>query len=283
MMTATPFAFDELDEPSSDQILAGGLIHGEQHDGNSIKYCAHLRDLASNEPLSKKDAEPEVLFSAEDLAAAIDEARRITASEVETELRAAMAEDLDSRRCDILAAIRDQVELQKSAFEEEIARSANISLQLALALAQAVIPRALQRYPLNDISEALRRTLTQLTAEPSVELRMSPDLVECAKGVLSDLAEDTGFPGEAHVIADPTFSEGDIELRWKGGVMDRRLHHLKDQVSHIVNLWLGDDSQPSPDEAAEATAAPSGTGIEIDRSPPSHALHQQMGEEHHEH
>ena len=278
-MVATPFSFDELGELSSDQVRTDGSAEMEHQDANSIKYCAHLRDFGSEELPSKSEAEPEPLFTADELAAALDEVRRTTAGEVEAELRAAMAEDLDTRRCNVMAAIRDQVEWQKSAFEQEIARSAEISHQLALSLARAVIPRALERYPLNDISDALRNALAQLTAEPSIELRMHPDLVECGQDVLSDLAREAGFTGEADVIADPTFSEGDIELRWKGGTMDRRLLRLQDQASHLVNLWLGKGSPESPDEDGQSVTKPFETDVNIDQSPPSHELQSADGGE----
>lgn len=269
-MVATPFSFNELGEPSSDQVGTDGSAAMEQQEGKCIKFCAHLKDFGSKERPSKKETVPKTLFTAEELAAAVDEARRITATEVEAELRSAMADDLDRRRCDVLAAIRDQVEWHKSTFEQEVTRSADISHQLALSLAQALIPKALERCPLDDISEALKSTLAQLNVEPSIELRMSPDLVECGKDILSDLTRDTGFTGEVNVIADPTLSKGDVDLRWKGGVMDRRLHRLQDQASLLVDLWLADDSSELNDEAAEAVATPSETDIKADKSPSSH-------------
>ena len=278
-MTVTPFSFNELGKPSSNQVGADRSGQMDHQNAEGINYCAHLRDFGFKELPSKKEAEPETLFTAEEMAAAVDEACRTTASEVEAELRAAMAADIDKRRCDILAAIRDQVEWHKSTFEQEVARSADISHQLALSLAQAIIPKALERCPLDDINEALRSALAQLTAEPSIELRICPDLAEFGMDVLSDLARDTGFAGEAKVIADPALGEGDIELRWKGGAMDRRLHRLQDQASNLVNLWLGDDSPASHDEAAEAVVAPSGTDIDIDQSPPPNALQSADGGE----
>jgi len=263
-MATIPFSFAELGERSSDHEGGDVFDQEERRDTEPIKYCSHLKDFSSFEPV-QEEPEPDPLFTAEDLALAVDEARRVTASETEAELRLAMANDIDQRRCNMLATIRDQIEWHKSTFEQELVRSADVSHQLALALVKAVIPKAIEQCPLIDISDVLKSTLARLVEEPSIELRLPSDLADCGENLITDLARDVGLAGEVKVIADPALSDGDMTLRWKGGAIDRRLDRLQDEASHLVNCWLHEGLPASRDDVVETSFVTSESEASVDR------------------
>lgn len=231
MITTTPFPFADLAEPAPDAD-------------------------------ETKDVEPALRFTEEDLAHAVEEARQATAIDVENRLRLAMTNEIEQRRCDLLAAIKEQIERQASAYERELASMAGVSRQLALALANAVMPRAIERYPLIDITDLLKTTLARLVTEPSVELRLPPDLIDEGTELLAELAEDVGFKGELTTVPDPTLALGDVQLRWKGGVIDRCLETLKAEAESLADRWsceplssAGENDMPPGDAASSALDA----------------------------
>ena len=185
-------------------------------------------------------SEPDQLYTEADLARAVEDARRAAALETEAAVCAAMAEDIERRRCDMLAALNDQFELHGKAFDEEIARLAVVSHRLAIALAKAVIPRAIERQPLVDIADVLKATLAGLTAAPAMELRLHPSLVESGEVLIRELVQNTSFAGEITTIPDAALGAGDAELRWKSGAVSRRLSRLQAKALELADHWLAD-------------------------------------------
>jgi len=239
------------------ELVGESLIEdGEDTEGKGARmgaerdtYRSGLIEFRSSGSRPRKKPESERLYTAQDMTRAVDDARRGTALETETAVRQAMANDIEQRRCDLLAAIKGQLEQHRSAFEEELAWLAGASQGLAVALAKAVIPRALERQPLIDITDALKVTLARLTTEPSIELRLSADLVEAGEAFLADLAKESGFTGEITTVADPTLGAGDAELRWQGGAVDRRVDRLQAEVLGLVDHWLQEPPDVTDDEA----------------------------------
>ena len=138
----------------------------------------------------------------------------------------------------MLASIKDQLEQHRLAFEEELTRLATVSFDLAIALAEAVIPRAIERQPLADITDLLKTTITGLVTAPAIELRLHPSQIEDGKVLMADLARDAGFAGEVMTVPDPVLGEGDAELRWKSGAVSRRLSHLQAEALDLAGRWL---------------------------------------------
>ncbi|MGI9416677.1 MAG: hypothetical protein ACR2RA_02440 [Geminicoccaceae bacterium] len=206
-------------------------------------------------------SEPERLYTAEDLAKAVDKARGEAARETETELRCALADDLEHRRVDVTSAIRDQLDRHRSAFDDELGHMAEVSRKLALALGEALIPRALESRPLVDISDALRTTLARLANEPSIELRLPPDLIESGGALFADIAQETGFAGAITTVADASLGRGDAELRWSGGAVERRMERLQVEARGLVERWL--PGVPETDEQPDDAPASSSTGPQI--------------------
>ncbi len=213
-----------------------------------------------------EDVQSELLYTAEDLAEAVDEARRIASSETEVALRQAFANDIDQRRCELIAAMRDQLEQQKAAFDDILGAYALISQRLAAALAKAVIPRALERSPLSDISEILRATLARLAAEPAIEVRFSPAEADLGEAILADIARDAGLSAEVKSIADPVVIDGGVEIRWRGGVVDHGWQVLYAEALSMIDHWLGEDPGSAGVDVQMTGAARSDADLSFDDS-----------------
>ncbi|MEM8949768.1 MAG: FliH/SctL family protein [Pseudomonadota bacterium] len=201
--------------------------------------------------------EPERLYTAEDLDRAVEDARRAAAAETEAELRASMAKDIEQRRCETLSAIKAQLEQKEAAFEEELAHMSVVSQGIALALAEAVIPKAMKKQPLADITDALKATLQGLVSVPAIELRLHPSALEFAEPLLAEVTKDAGFAGDLITLADPDLGEGDAELRWQSGVLSRRLKCLQSEALKLADCWLELPLENEGDEAGSASSTSS--------------------------
>ena len=130
----------------------------------------------------------------------------------------------------------------------------SISQGIAVALAEAVIPKAIARQPLADITDALRATLQGLVPVPAIELRLHPAAVEFAEALLADVSKDAGFTGELITIADSDLGEGDFELRWQGGMLSRRLECLQAEAMKLADHWLELASEDAGDNACASSS-----------------------------
>ncbi|NJO36460.1 MAG: hypothetical protein HC871_01160 [Rhizobiales bacterium] len=171
-------------------------------------------------------------------------------------MRTALANDIERQRCELLSSLRDQIERHKSAFDAELNRSTQISFRLALAVARAVIPKAIEKQPLVDICELLKAALTRLAKEPSLELRLPEAVAGYGEAVVTGLADDIGFAGDLTVIADPALAVGDVQLRWRSGVIDRSLGWLQQEAVQLAAHWLQEGPEARPEACSSPPAPP---------------------------
>jgi hypothetical protein len=191
------------------------------------------------------EAQSELVHTAEDLANAVHEARQAASAETEAALRAALSNDIEQRRCELIAAIESQLAQQKAAFDAILDTYAVITQRLASALTKVVIPRALERCRLTDITEILRATLTRLVAEPALHVRFSPGEAETGKAILAEIAKEVGLSTEVMSTADPLVADGGVEVRWQGGGVVHEWQVLHAEALDIVDHWLGEGSEGS--------------------------------------
>ena len=256
MIAQMPFPMTDLAEGRGDGTCEKIQSNSQDQDGKlSIQPCRSMEF----KPLGQAPGgppEPDRLYTEDDLARAVDDARRTAVLETETEVRSAMANDTEKRRSDMLASIKDQLEQHRSVFEEELTRLATVSFQLAIALAEAVIPRAIERQPLADITDLLKATITGLAAAPAIELRLHPSQIEDGKVLMADLVRDAGFAGEVMTVPDPVLGEGDAELRWKSGAVSRRISDLQAEALDLAGRWLHDLPESKSGEASRSLSTP---------------------------
>lgn len=259
-----PFSFADLGEGRVSRRQEEDADQAAGPGASPLAYGSRLTDFRRSNARPKREAKPERLYTADELASAVDEAMRRTASEVEAAVRAAMAEEIEQRRCELLSSIMDQLARQQSAYHEEVARAADTGYALALALVQAIVPKAIENQPLADIGHLVRTALARLTKEPSVELRLSPALADAGRELLSGAARDLGWQGEVSVSADMSLQDGDAELRWAGGAIERDLQRLQEEAVTMARHWIW---QPPPEPAGDAfpkTGAPASNAAPSD-------------------
>lgn len=210
------------DLKTNDGAAASGSSDGRNKAADDEKSSPAFPFMAFRAPRSTKAAAvAEPTYTAQDLAAAVEEARRTTALEVEARTRAALAADLEHRQVEALEAIRDQLRTSEEQFVKWMSDVSGTAQSLAKMMGKAMVPKALELQPLADIGDMLRQSLERLVDQPSIELRLEGDLVEQAAGLLSEVAASVGFQGELTTVADPTLGAGGAKLFWKNGAAQR--------------------------------------------------------------
>ncbi len=221
-------SFDKVNNQSS-------WTSAEESDG---RFPSFSFDCAP--PKRMKIVEP--TYSEQELATAIEEARRATALEVEAKTRAAVSEELDHRQVEALEAMRDQLGASKEILDHWMSETVSMAQMLAVMVGKAVVPKALELQPVADIAFMIRQSLLHLVDQPSIELRLDAALAERSAEMLREIAEEIGFRGELKTIVDPTLHSGSAQLVWKGGVADRDLGRIQEEVGTIIEAWFAQQS-----------------------------------------
>lgn len=235
-----PLVFERL--YTSDPTDAAGEAprqDGHHHHGED----QHLfPSVAFDDPRSVDAKAIEATYTAEDLAAAIENVRQTTTLEVEQQTRMAMTAEVSHRQSEALEAIRAQLGQNEEALSTWMSETIVATQSLAKIMGQAIVPKALELHPLADIADMIRQALSRLVDQPSIELRVEEELVAPMNELLGSLAEETGFLGELLIIADPSLSPGDARLVWKNGVAVRDLKHIQEETNAMIDAWLGERS-----------------------------------------
>ena len=185
-------------------------------------------------------------FSEAELDAAVAAARDQAITATETRLQAS----LEHRQAAALAAIAEQLAHAQDGLANCLTTRARANRDLALAMAKALVPRALAHQPLADIEAMLRDTLVRLEREPWLELRLPPDLSEPGQELLAKVTSEVGYRGEIEVLPDPALGPGDAKLCWQDGAAVRELDQIQAEAVALVDAWLGSD------DASTSAAAP---------------------------
>jgi flagellar biosynthesis/type III secretory pathway protein FliH len=198
---------------------------------------------------------PTPTFSEADLARALAAARRDAWVEAETALRAELAASLEQREAEALGTIAAQLAAAGAALEQALAARAGACRELALALARALVPRALALQPLADIEAMLQSLMLRLDREPRLEVGLPPALTTAGEAVLGRLAAATGYRGELTVVAEPGLGPGDASVRWRDGAAERDLARIEAEAVALVESWLPHDDHQAQDAPAQPETA----------------------------
>ena len=216
---------------------------------------------------------PEPTFSAEELAVAIALGRQEAAAKTEARVRAEMLASLEHRQTEALRAIAEALAASQAALDRTLTARAGASRDLALAVARALVAKALARQPLADIEAMFREVVVRLEGVPWLELRLAPDLVPAGQASLTRAAEEADYRGEIRVIPDARLGPGDARLIWQDGSAERDLARLEDEVAALVETWVpaacpaaGDD--PGGRSGATGAAPAEAPRPSVDRDDP---------------
>src|SRR5690606_17752843 len=242
---AKPFLFDRRFDQSGAEVIAAAIAQPRGGPGRPAPFeLPSLERSPAPIPSEPVLPPPAPTFSeaelGERIAAAVAEAETATAARVRAELDASIA----ARQAAALERIAAELATHQARFDGWIAARATASRELALALAQALVPRALERQPLADIEAMVRDLLERLEHQPRLTLALPPDLADQGRRLLERLAGQVGYRGELLVEPDPSLATGDARLHWQGGGAERDLAELERAAIALVDAWL-------PETAAE--------------------------------
>jgi flagellar assembly protein FliH len=222
-----------------------------------------LETLAAPEPPPPPEAAPEPpspppTFSEEELSAAVEAARQEAYAAADARVRTEMLASLEHRQAEALTAISERLAASQEAIDRILGARAGASRDLALAVARALVAKALARQPLADIEAMLREVVVRLEGLPWLELRLPPSLVDAGQAALTRAAEEADYRGELRVIPDARLGPGDARLIWRDGAAERDLARLEAQVTALVEAWLPAAGSPT-NRPAPISAGGAGT------------------------
>jgi flagellar assembly protein FliH len=251
---ATRFEFDLRFEDAAERVAAHDAKlpwHGSSRQGAAARF--EFPSLQSAGERERDPAPPARTFSQAELDAALDGARAEAAAAAETAVRAELEAAVAARQSHALERIAAGLTTLQATLEQALAARAAASRDLALALARALVARALERQPLADIEAMLRDLLVRLESQPAMTLALPPALLDAGQQTLGAIAAKVGYRGELTIEPDPTLGPGDARLVWRGGRAERDLVELERAATALVDAWLpASAAEPWPIEGAIA-------------------------------
>jgi len=259
------FPFDERFDAAPGAVVRSPLraARGPLCAGGAVPFRPPPFDEAADpapEPPPDVAEPPPPTFTQAELDAAVERAH----AEAEEATRRALEAAIEQRRTEALEAIGHQLATAEADYQKCLTARAAASRELALALARALVPRALARAPLADIEEMLRDLLGRLEGRPRLELALPPDLVAEGRELLNTLATEAGYEGEHEVVHDPSLGPGSARLRWQGGAAVRDLGEIEAEVRALAEAWLPGTDGPDGGPGADAGTRDDATVIEED-------------------
>jgi flagellar assembly protein FliH len=249
---AARFQFDSWFNDEGERAVAGAAALPRRqppHQSVAARFdFPWLGQSGETEAAGPGGAPPPRTFSEAELEAALAAARAESAAATEARVRAELEAGMAARHAAALERIAAGFHAHQLALDRTIAARASASRDLALALAWALVPRALERQPLADVEAMLRDLLIRLEGEPRLTLALPPALVEAGRQLALGLAVEAGYRGELVVEADARLGPGDARLSWPGGDAQRDLVSLEREALAVVDAWL-------PETAADCQAA----------------------------
>lgn len=257
---AIPLPFEPLTPPSAGR--AGGARQRRRREASGITgfdlpSLEVVGDPVGEQPAAEPPPPPAPTFSEAELAEASARARAEGRAEAEVRVRAEMTASIEQRTATALEAIAGELSAARDQNQRRLEARAAASGDLALALARAIVPRALEERPLADIEVMLVELVARLEGRSRLELALPADLVASGEVLLRGIVEDAGHDGEIIVHADPRLAAGDARLSWADGLAERDLRALQREVEAVVEAWLPADGTGAD---RPATHPPGGGG-----------------------
>lgn len=229
-----PFA-QRLDDGSAP--IVGGACRWQ---GPAPTTAAARFSYPRLDPAARPEGEPEppATFSQAELASAVEAARHEAYAEAEAAVRAEMVASREHRETEALAAIGAALAASRDALAQALAARAGASRDLVLAVARALVAKALALQPLADIETMFREVVARLEGHPWLEVRLAPDLVAAGEAALRRAAADAGYQGELRILAEAKLGPGDMQIAWQDGAARRDLARLEAEAMALVEAWL---------------------------------------------
>lgn len=218
----------------------------------ATRFCYPELAPPATPPAPPAPEAPARTFSEDELARALEAARREASIETAATVRAELAASLEHREAQALGALAAQLAAAGSALEQTLAARTDASRELALALARALVPRALALQPLADVEAMLQSLVLRLEGQPWLEVGLPPALAAAGEAALARVAAEAGYRGALRVLPEPGLGPGDARVRWQEGGAERDLARIEAEAAALVDAWLPNEHN----QAQEAPAQP---------------------------
>jgi flagellar assembly protein FliH len=251
----SPFA-QRLDDGSAPIVGGARRWQGAAPVAAAARFSYPRLDPAASATPPGCEPEPPATFSQNELASAVEAARREACADAEARVRAEMVASREHRAAEALAAIGEALAASRDALAHTLAARAGASRDLALAVARALVAKALALQPLADVEAMFGEVVARLEGHPWLEVRLPPDLVQAGEAALLRAAAAAGYQGEVRVLPEPRLGPGDARIAWQDGAARRDLARLEAEARALVEAWLpaGDDaSAPAPAQPDDAS------------------------------
>ena len=153
----------------------------------------------------------------------------------------------EQRETEALAAIGAALAAGRAALAATLAARAGASRDLALALARALVAKALALQPLADIEAMLSELVVRLEGQPWLEVHLAPDLAAAGDAALRRAAAAAGYQGELRILPVPSLRPGDARIAWLDGAAKRDLARLEAEATALVDAWLPTATAAAPE------------------------------------
>ena len=205
-----------------------------------IRKFTFDNDFDRPKPAPKPEPEPVVveappppppppMFSEEELAASVAEARKSGLAEGTAKGRAEATAQIEKQTANALQAIGNHF----AAIDREVQASAGAlsetAVELSLAMTRRLFPELARRHGLAEIEGLLGRSLDMLKTEPRFTVRVASDQREALVERIDALAGQRGFEGRVMVVADDALKAGDCRIEWAQGGM----------IRSAADIWKG--------------------------------------------
>lgn len=145
-------------------------------------------------------------------------------------------ETIQQKTNDLLETINGNLE-KLEPVAEKIARDCfDSTMKMAMAVVKKILPSMTA-----EAGEEIRKLLEQnfhfLAKEPKIIIKLHPDMVECVKEKLAELAKKNSFSGKISINKDESLPKTDCRVEWEYGGLDRSVQSILDETEELLKTY----------------------------------------------
>ncbi len=150
---------------------------------------------------------------------------------------------IEKQAADVLEQISAQYAELFNNVAQDIAQIREQSAELALFIANAMVPALIAQQPCAEIERLFQACIANLNAEPRIVIRVEEALLETLKEKIDQMARQAGYPGRVVMLGEPGALPAQCQIEWSdGGVTHRSPEQLRLIEQRIAEYVTGRSS-----------------------------------------
>lgn len=137
---------------------------------------------------------------------------------------------------DLLEVINGNLEKIEPVAEKLARDCFDSTMEMSLAVVKKILPSMTA-----EASEEIRQLLEQnfhfLAKEPKIIIKIHPEMVECIKDKLAELAKKNSFSGKISINKDESLPKTDCHVEWEYGGLDRSVQSILDETEELLKTY----------------------------------------------